>query len=235
MLKWDPTKSNRKNSRRREVGDSKPNGHYFKTNKENLTYIYSALCVPSKTMQPFSNLFDKFSQQLRKAIHIEGMDPNNMVQKHLGVAKQLKNALSILRKTDDIEKAISAYEEISLNEREMSLGGIIFDNFYLERTIGLTAAQLSKDPKCKKEFISLYQKDFFYYLADHPEKYDLMQGFKHGIDIFENKWKFDFISEFVKDEVPRVIAPYILKTLSKERTSIYSAKTMKKITFSSKE
>jgi len=230
----------------RQTGDSKPNGDYFLCDKNEITFIRSTLPSRNEEMKPYEEVFNNFSKELRKRIHItKDINPEEIVGKQLDVVEKLSHAHEYLLKSP--EEALDKYQSLLHlinNQRTITLEGVILDNFSLETLIGLRLAQCGAD---KSEIYEKYiqkqdlTRDAFSswdFNSDEYRKERIVSKMLWGIEfeqkgesIITEKWKYSykdimelcFSSEEGKDSY---MVPLLMLSLRNERNAIYSPKTI---------
>src|SRR3989344_1293034 len=215
----------------RNVGDSKPYGDSFTHDGKELTYIRSGLCMPDQEMEPFEDLFNQFSQELRRRDHIDGLDPKEFVARQLTIARQLKQADNYLR-SKDFQKASGIYESLShlsQQPRALTLNGILFDNFALEQLIGgIVANTATSGSSYWNCFLKKLESDSFDLRREDEASLNLAKDMIYGADFNSNTWQHDFPAiqqEFSSDNL--TLAAYLMQCMVKERTAMYSSKVVK--------
>ena len=215
----------------RGVGDSKTYGDSFIHDGEELTYIRSGLCMPDREMEPFEGLFNQFSQELRRRIHIDGLDPEEVVTRQLTIARQLTKA-SIYLRDKDFQRASQVYESLShltQQPRILALGGILFDNFALEQLVGGVAANRAREDDSYWEgFLKKFESGSFDLFREDGVSVDLAKDMVYGADFNSNTWQHNFSAihqEVSSDNLN--LAAYLMQCMVRERMTMYQSKVVK--------
>ena len=208
--------------------DAKPYASEFRENLTDITYISAGLCRPSKKMQPFEDLFNEFSKELRKAIHIDkSINQKEIIKEQLDFVQLLNKAYKAYA-VRGFNPISDPYKDLFLTERNsrvLNLEGYFYDNLALEQFVGLTITQLSNDKSYHNKFLKNIKLDLFGVNAD---KFDQVSDILCGINFESNSWKYnlDQVNKIItsSEEVANpLIAPHLIKSLKDNRQLIYSS------------
>lgn len=181
-------------------------------------------------MQPFEDLFNQYSKELRERIHVDGFNSKEMVNKQIEIAKQLNSANNALI-SQDFRGVLDIYKNLSYlsqQTRNLNLEGILYDNFALEQFIGLAVAErASENPSYQERFLKKFNLGWIDFFDEDQIKEFQVSRMVYGIDFSSNSWRYNFdrIGNKITSEEEinnPFLAAYLMQNMTEERNAIYS-------------
>ncbi len=218
----------------RDVGDSKPIGSYFSVGETNLTFIYSQLSTVSSEMLPYSKFFDLKSQELRRRVHLDNsLDLKGLVSRQLEILSKLKKAQTKLFE-GDYDFATQIYNSIEIPKKnQLSLEGLTFDNFLLEKELSLSLIEsMKRSVQFNEEFKYFYSQNSMDLFDEDQKLYDKLLDIPTKINFETENFVYSlddvrFLGIANLNDTNSKISAYLLQNLVGNRNWIYSGDTTK--------